>query len=89
MKLITWNIQWGLGADGVMDPARIVAHARSLADFDVLCLQEIADNFPELAGTPEHDQFRCLRSCFRGSMRWGSLRSKSGTRLVAPSASAT
>ena len=24
MKLITWNIQWGLGADGVMDPARIV-----------------------------------------------------------------
>jgi endonuclease/exonuclease/phosphatase family metal-dependent hydrolase len=58
MKLITWNIQWGLGADGVMDPARIVAHAKSMADFDVLCLQEVAHNFPELAGRPEHDQFR-------------------------------
>ena len=50
----------GPGVDGVMDPARIVAHARSMADFDVLCLQEVADNFPELAGRPDHDQFRLL-----------------------------
>ncbi len=66
MELITWNIQWGLGADGVMDPARIVAHARSMADFDVLCLQEVADNFPELAGTPDHDQFRLLAELLPG-----------------------
>lgn len=58
MNLITWNVQWCLGADGVLDPARIVAHARALADFDVLCLQEIADNFPELNEQPRGDQFR-------------------------------
>ena len=46
MILITWNVQWCRGVDGRVDPARIVAEAKALADFDVLCLQEIADNFP-------------------------------------------
>ncbi|MCU0818299.1 MAG: hypothetical protein MUF11_03205, partial [Beijerinckiaceae bacterium] len=36
----------------------IVAHARAMADFDVLCLQEVADNFPELNEAPEGNQFR-------------------------------
>ena len=42
MKLITWNIQWGLGMDHQCDLARMVVHARSMADFDVLCLQEVS-----------------------------------------------
>src|SRR5512142_1619409 len=46
MKLVTWNIQWGLGLDARVDLARIVSTARELADFDVLCMQEVADNFP-------------------------------------------
>ena len=45
MKLITWNIQWGLGIDGRVDLKRIVDDARRIADFDVLCLQEVSDNF--------------------------------------------
>jgi endonuclease/exonuclease/phosphatase family metal-dependent hydrolase len=57
MKLITWNIQWALGVDGEMDPARVVRHARAMADFDVLCLQEVSDNFPELASNDGGDQF--------------------------------
>lgn len=57
MKLITWNIQWGLGMDGRMNPARVVSHARSMADFDVLCLQEVSDNFPELTQSDGADQF--------------------------------
>ena len=44
MKLITWNIQWCRGVDGAVDPARIIEHARDFADFDVLCLQEVARN---------------------------------------------
>jgi endonuclease/exonuclease/phosphatase family metal-dependent hydrolase len=66
MKLITWNIQWGLGTDGVMDVGRIVAHARAMADFDVLCLQEVADNFPELKGGPAQDQFAMLAALLPG-----------------------
>jgi endonuclease/exonuclease/phosphatase family metal-dependent hydrolase len=59
MKLITWNVQWCRGVDGKVDPARIVRHSRKLADFDVICLQEIANNFPHprLAGSKGENQF--------------------------------
>ncbi len=66
MKLVTWNIQWGCGLDGRVDLARIVATARALADFDVLCLQEVADNYPGLDGNDERDQFAELRSLLPG-----------------------
>jgi endonuclease/exonuclease/phosphatase family metal-dependent hydrolase len=68
MKLITWNTQWCCGIDGRVDPARIVAEAQRLADFDVLCLQEIADNFPDprLAGSGGEDQFAALASLLPG-----------------------
>jgi endonuclease/exonuclease/phosphatase family metal-dependent hydrolase len=60
MQLVTWNIQWCRGADGRVDPVRIVADARAFADFDVLCLQEVAANFPALAGSRGEDQFALL-----------------------------
>jgi endonuclease/exonuclease/phosphatase family metal-dependent hydrolase len=60
MKLLTWNIQWGRGADGRVDLDRIVADARRVADFDVLCLQEVSDGYPELPGCDGADQFAAL-----------------------------
>jgi endonuclease/exonuclease/phosphatase family metal-dependent hydrolase len=59
MILITWNVQWCRGIDGTVDPERIVREARGMADFDVLCLQEIADNYPDprLRGSSGEDQF--------------------------------
>ena len=60
MKLITWNIQWARGIDGAVDPARIVRTAGKLADFDLLCLQEVAVNFPGLPGSHGEDQVREL-----------------------------
>jgi endonuclease/exonuclease/phosphatase family metal-dependent hydrolase len=59
MKLMTWNVQWCCGVDKRVDPSRIVAEAKQIADFDVLCLQEVADNFPDprLAGSAGEDQF--------------------------------
>jgi endonuclease/exonuclease/phosphatase family metal-dependent hydrolase len=57
MKLITWNIQWALGVDGRCDPTRIVAEARRLADFDVLCLQEVSQGFFDLDDSKGRDQF--------------------------------
>lgn len=52
MKLVTWNTQWCRGLDGVVSPQRIVEGARQLADFDVLCLQEIAQGFDDMPGAP-------------------------------------
>lgn len=60
MQLITWNIQWGRGADGRVDLDRIVAHASQLADFDVLCLQEVSAGYAELPGCDGCDQFQGL-----------------------------
>ena len=56
MRLITWNVQWCCGLDGRVDPERILSTARALGDFDVLCLQEVADNYPALKGDAGHDQ---------------------------------
>ena len=68
MKLMTWNVQWCMGVDKRVDPARIVAEARRLCDFDVLCLQEIADNFPDprLEGSRGENQFALLASLLPG-----------------------
>ena len=55
MRLLSWNVQWCRGLDGAVDPARIAAEARRV-DADVICLQEIAANFPELPGSRGEDQ---------------------------------
>jgi endonuclease/exonuclease/phosphatase family metal-dependent hydrolase len=52
VKLVTWNTQWCCGMDGVVSPRRIVEGARRMADFDVLCLQEIAQGYDALPGGP-------------------------------------
>jgi endonuclease/exonuclease/phosphatase family metal-dependent hydrolase len=68
VKLITWNTQWCRGVDKRVDPARIVKHAKSIADFDVLCLQEIANNFPapRLPGSRGENQFAELSRLLPG-----------------------
>jgi len=59
-NLITWNIQSCRGCDGVVDPGRIAGICRDMADADVLCFQEVARNFPDLAGSRGEDQFALL-----------------------------
>jgi endonuclease/exonuclease/phosphatase family metal-dependent hydrolase len=66
MILVTWNIQWCRGVDGFVDVERIVHTARSLCDFDVLCLQEVARNYPELPGSGGEDQFDLLARLLPG-----------------------
>jgi len=66
MKLLTWNVQWFLGLDGVVDVARAIGHAKALCDFDVLCLQEVAVNFPGLQGTPPFDQAAAVAALLPG-----------------------
>ena len=66
MNLITWNIQWCYGCDGRVDPKRIVDTCRDMADVDVLCLQEVARNFPGMPGSSGEDQFALLRGLLPG-----------------------
>src|SRR5699024_6858440 len=66
MILITWNVQWCRGMDGVVDPGRIARVVRNLADFDVLCLQEVAINFHGLPGSSGEDQVKELAAALPG-----------------------
>ena len=56
MKLLSWNIQWGRGMDGRVDLSRILQTIHLLGNFDVICLQEVAVNFPSLPGSKGEDQ---------------------------------
>ena len=66
MKLITWNVQWFCGLDDSVSVERIVHEARTMADFDVLCLQEVAVNYPQLMGNAGFDQVARLRQLLPG-----------------------
>jgi len=66
MRLLSWNVQWCRGVDGTVDPARIARTARELCDPDVVCLQEVAANFPALAGSSGEDQRAALADAFPG-----------------------
>jgi endonuclease/exonuclease/phosphatase family metal-dependent hydrolase len=66
MRLISWNVQWGRDASGVVDLARTLDEARRIADFDVLCMQEITRGFGALPGGPSEDQFAELAAALPG-----------------------
>lgn len=66
IKLVSWNVQWGRDVAGVVDLARTVREAKRLADFDVLCLQEITRGFHALPGGPGDDQFAELAALLPG-----------------------
>ena len=89
MKLVTWNTQWCCGLDGVVSPQRIVEGARSLADFDVLCLQEVSVNYPGLVGNPGHDQPALLAGLLPGSSCSSARRWTSSAPRVSAAGSAT
>lgn len=66
MRLLSWNVQWCRGIDERVDPKRIADVAKRVADPDVVCLQEIARNFPEMAGSSGEDQVDVLLGEFGG-----------------------
>lgn len=57
MKLITWNIQRGRGPHSGCSLERVVADLHRIADFDVLCLQEVAAGYTDLPGSDGANQF--------------------------------
>ena len=78
MRLLSWNVQGCRGVDGVVDPARIAAEARRLADPDVICIQEVATE--ELAGLfPDYAAFFAWGVDLPES---GAVRSRFGNLLL-------
>lgn len=66
MRIVTWNIQWGRGADGRVDPGRTIAALCGMGEVDVICLQEVAERFPGLEGGQREDEPRIFAAAFPG-----------------------
>ena len=66
MRLLSWNIQWARGMDGRVDVARILKNIWQWGDFDIICLQEMAVNFPGLPGNHGEDQIAELSAGLHG-----------------------
>lgn len=64
MRLLSWNIQWGRGADGRVDLARSAAVIRAAGEFDVICLQEVACKLAGLAGGAREDEVAFFAAAF-------------------------
>ncbi len=59
VTILSWNIQWGRGADGRVDLSRTAQTIRKLGGargVDVICLQEVASNVAGLPGGACEDE---------------------------------
>lgn len=65
MRVVSWNIHWGCGRDGRIRIHAIIDVLRKLNP-DVICLQEVAANHPELEGSASANQFKQLAGAFGG-----------------------
>ncbi len=65
MRVVSWNIRWGCGRDGRIRIHAIIDVLRKL-NADIICLQEVAANHPELEGGASSNQFRQLAGAFGG-----------------------
>jgi endonuclease/exonuclease/phosphatase family metal-dependent hydrolase len=63
MRVVSWNIHWGCGKDGRIRIHAIIDVLRRLHP-DVICLQEVAANHPDLEGSATANQFRQLAGAF-------------------------
>ncbi|MCB1914668.1 MAG: endonuclease/exonuclease/phosphatase family protein [Rhodocyclaceae bacterium] len=72
MRILSWNIQWGRGADGRVDLHRTIERIRACGALDAICLQEVALNWPGLKGqASEIDGPAVLAAAFpRHTMLW-------------------
>ncbi len=61
MRLLSWNIQSGLGCDGRRDIERIIDRIVDRPELpDVLCFQEVARYIPEYSTGAQRDQYRII-----------------------------
>lgn len=64
MEILTWNIQCGLGVDGIVDLGRIENVVREMGNPDVICFQEIARHMSVFGAEILGDQVAELQERF-------------------------
>lgn len=64
MEILSWNIQSGLGCDGVRDIYRIIDFINEQDNPEVICLQEVARFIPKYCPAAQQDQLDILSRAF-------------------------
>ena len=73
MRILSWNIQSGLGCDGVRDIERIIGYIKDCGPPDAICLQEVARFIPEYCAAGQPDQLQLIVAGLGGYNRvWGT-----------------
>ena len=65
-RILSWNIQSGKGADGVISLGRIASVIRAMGEPDVICLQEVSRHLALWPGGEAPDQSALLLQLFPG-----------------------
>ena len=65
MQIVSWNTHWACSTDNVVDVARAMQSIAALGVCDVLCLQAVAINYPQLTGTAQ-DQLQAWQAQLPG-----------------------
>lgn len=73
MRILSWNVQYGKSADNDFDFIRTLDYIKSLGDFDVICLQEIARHIEDYCQPGLEDQVQVAQQNFENYHPvWGS-----------------
>ena len=73
MRILSWNVQYGKSSDGNADFSRTLQYIKSLGDFDVICLQELARNMDEYCMPDQSDHLLMIQQFFKAhKVVWGT-----------------
>lgn len=73
MRVLSWNIQYGKSVNNGFDFIRTLDYIKSLGDFDIICLQEVARHMPDYCSLGQQDQLKLAQQHFANyKPLWGS-----------------
>ncbi|MFT4606452.1 MAG: endonuclease/exonuclease/phosphatase family metal-dependent hydrolase [Urechidicola sp.] len=73
MRILSWNVQYGKSPDNSFDFIRTLDYIKSLGEFDIICLQEVARHMPDYCIQGQEDQLLLSQQSFPDyRLIWGS-----------------
>ena len=80
MRILSWNVQYGKSPNSGIDFIRTLEYIKSLGEFDVICLQELARHMPDycIRGQEDHlllsqESFSDYKAIWGSGFSWPSI----------------
>ena len=73
MRILSWNVQYGKSVNTGSDFSRTLDYIKSLGNFDIICLQEVARHMAAYCTQEQPDQCQLAQQYFpHHAALWGS-----------------